>query len=205
MRPVKAIFADDTGMTLAEVIVAVSIIMVGLVALIGAMPLGTSQIGEANLKTTATFLAQQRMEQIKNATWTITTPCPGLTSPAGCDGLGGAGSDGTAAVSVTGFAGRWPDEAYGSIAFPGANCAANDRSGGCRFRRQVRITDCSVASCAGIGTGTATVNTLRQVAVIVFFSPLAGTGIGQSTGNTCDGSTQGEECVKLTTLIAERP
>jgi hypothetical protein len=191
MRLVNAVFEDDAGMTLAEVIVAAAVIMVGLVALIGAMPLGTSQIGEANLKTTATFLAQQRLEQIKNAKWT--------TVPA-VDGLGGSGSAGTAAVA------QWPDEGYGSIAFPGgANCAANDRSGGCRFRRQVRITDCSVTSCAGIGTATATVNTLRQVSVIVFFSPLAGTGMGQSTGSTCEGSTQGEECVKLTTLIAKRP
>ena len=191
MRPVKAIFEDDTGMTLVEVIIAAVVVMVGLVALIAAMPLGTSQIGEANLKTTATFLAQQRLEQIKNAKWT--------TVPA-ADGLGGSGSNGAAAVA------QWPDEGYGSIAFPGtANCAANDRSGGCRFRRQVRITDCSVVSCAGIGTGTATVETLRQVAVTVFFSPLAGTGMGQTTGNTCEGSTQGEECVKLTTLIAKRP
>jgi len=202
MRPVKAIFEDDTGMTLVEVIIAAVVVMVGLVALIAAMPLGTSQIGGANLKTTATFLAQQRLEQIKNATWTITTPCPLTTTPLGCDHLGGGGSNGAAAVTE----GFWPDEAYGTIIFPGSeDCAGNKRSGGCRFRRQVRITDCSVASCAGIGTGTATVDTLRQVAVIVFFSPLAGTGMGQTTGNTCEGSTQGEECVKLTTLIAKRP
>jgi type II secretory pathway pseudopilin PulG len=191
MRPVKAIFQDDTGMTLVEVIIAAIVVMVGLVALIAATPLGTSQVGEANLKTTATFLAQQRLEQIKNAKWT--------TVPA-ADDLGGSGSPGSAAVA------QWPDESYGSIAFPGGlPCAANDRSGGCRFRRQVRITDCSVTSCAGIGTGTPTVDTLRQVAVTVFFSPLAGTGMGQTTGNTCEGSTQGEECVKLTTLIAKRP
>ena len=109
MRLMSAVFEDEAGMTLAEVIVAAAVIMVGLVALIGAMPLGTSQIGEANLKTTATCLAQQRLEQIKNAKWT--------TVPA-VDGLGGSGSNGAAAVA------QWPDEAYGSIAFPGANCGA---------------------------------------------------------------------------------
>jgi type II secretory pathway pseudopilin PulG len=190
MSSVKAIFHNDAGMSLAEVLVAAAIIVVGLVALIGAMPLGTSQVGEANLKTTATFLAEQRLEQIKNAKWT-TVPV--------VDNLGGGGSNGAAAV------GQWPDEGYGTIAFPGANCGASDRSGGCRFRRQVRITDCSVVSCAGIATGTATVNTLRQVTVVVFFQPLAGTGMSQTTGNTCAGSTQGEECVTLTTLIARRP
>jgi len=207
MPSLKAIFRDEAGMTLAEVIVAAVVVIVGLVALIGAMPLGTSQVGEANLKTTATFLAEQRLEQIKNATWTITTPCPGTTTPLGCDQLGGLGSNGAAVVSVTGFSGRWPDEAYGTITFPGSpqDCSGNKRSGGCRFRRQVRIADCSVVSCAGIATGTATVSALRQMTVVVFFQPLAGTGMSQTTGNTCEGSTQGEECVKLTTLIAARP
>jgi hypothetical protein len=180
MRLAKAIFQDSGGMTVAEVILAAAIITVGLLALIAAMPLSTSQIGEANLKTTATFLAQQRMEQIKNARWT--------TVPA-ADTLGGGGSNGTAAVA------QWPDEDYASIAFPGAaNCGATDRSGGCRFRRAVRITDCSVVACSGIATGTATVNTLRQVTVTVFFRPLSGTGIGQAT----------EEAVQLTTLVARR-
>ena len=168
-------------MTVAEVIIAAAIVLVGLVALIGAMPLGTSQIGESNLKTTATFLAQQRLEQIKNAKWT--------TVPA-VDNLGGSASNGGGEVA------QWPDEGYASITFPGSpNCSAGARSGGCRFRRQVRITDCSVVSCAGIGTGTATVNTLRRVTVSVFFSPLAGTGTGQVT----------EESVQLSTLIAKRP
>src|SRR5260370_3544130 len=194
MQGVNAILHDDAGMTVAEVILALSILTVGLLALIAAMPLGTSQVGESNVKTTATFLAQQRLEQIKNATWTLTTPCPGSVAPAGCDRLGGAGSNGTAAVSVAGFADRWPDEGYASITFPGAgNCPANDRSGACRFRRKVRITDCSVVACAGIGTGTATVNTLRQVTVTVFFLPLAGTGTEQAA----------EESVQPTTLFTE--
>jgi competence protein ComGC len=181
MRSVNATFHDNAGLTVVEVVLALAIIMVGLLALIAAMPLGTSQIGEANVKTTATFLAEQRLEQIKNAKWT--------TAPA-VDGLGGGGSDGGAAVA------QWPDEGYGSIAFPGsANCAANDRSGGCRFRRQVRIRDCSVLTCAGIATATATVNTLRQVTVTVFFLPFAGTGVEQAD----------EESVQLTTLIAKRP
>ena len=57
----KAVLRDTAGMTVAEVILAAAIIMVGLLAVIGVMPLSTSQIGEANLKTTATFLAQQRL------------------------------------------------------------------------------------------------------------------------------------------------
>ena len=166
-------------MTVVEVIIALGIITVGLLALVAAMPFSTSQIGEANLKTTATFLAQQRLEQIKNARWTSAT-----------DTLGGAGSDGTAAVA------QWPNEGYHTIAFLGAApCDATAQSGGCRFRRQVRIVDCSVLSCSGIATGTAGINTLRQVTITVFFFPLTGTGMRSAT----------EESLQLTTLITRRP
>jgi competence protein ComGC len=175
----KTAFSDEAGMTVAEVIIALGIITVGLLALIAAIPFSTSQIGQANLKTTATFLAQQRLEQIKNAQWTTAT-----------DTLGGAGSNGAAAVA------QWPDEGYETIAFPGApNCDATAQSGGCRFRRQVRIADCSVLSCTGIATGAAGINTLRQVTVTVFFFPLAGTGMRSAT----------EESLQLTTLITRRP
>jgi len=176
---IKAAFTDDAGMTVIEVVVALGIITVGLLALVAAMPFSTSQIGGANLTTTATFLAQQRLEQIKNAPWTTAI-----------DNLGGAGLDGTSAP------GQWRDEDYDSIAFPGAGaCAAADQSGGCRFRRQVRIADCSVVSCSGIATATAGINTLRQVTVTVFFFPLAPTGMRSTT----------EQSLQLVTLISRRP
>jgi hypothetical protein len=163
-------------MTVAEVIIALGIISVGLLALIAAMPLSTSQIGEAGLKTTATFLAQQRMEQIKNAQWTF--------APA-VDGLGGAGSNGGGAV------GQWPDEGYNTIviAMGGGNASYP------AFRRQVRIVDCSVITCSGIAPGTGSTNTLRQVTVAVFFFPIAGTGMRGTT----------EDNVVLSTLVTRRP
>ncbi len=170
-------------MTVAEVILALAIITVGLLALIAAMPLGTSQVGEANLKTTATFLAQQRLEQIKNSRWT--------TAPA-ADTLDGGGSDGGAPL------GQWPDEAYTTISIPFVlnGCPGTPQTCASypNFRRQVRITDCSVAPCSGIAVGTTTVADLRQVTVTVFFRPLAGTGLALTD----------EEAVQLTTLIAKR-
>ena len=182
MRRIWGILRDTAGMTAAEVVLAAAIILIGLVALIAAMPLSTSQIGESNLRTTATFLAQQKLEQVKNAKWT--------TAPA-VDTLGGGGSGGDAPVAP------WPDEGYASIAFPGAPaCAAGARSGGCRFRRQVRIADCSLLNCSGIGAAVATVNTLRQVTVTVFFQRIAGTGVVE---------TAPEESVQLMTLVAKRP
>ena len=180
-----AVFRNNAGMSLVEVVSALGIIMVGLLALIAAMPLSTSLIGQSNLKTTATFLAQQRLERIKNAQWCSACGAGG----AAVDALGGAGSSGGSAVA------QWPDEDYGTIAFPGApNCAGNDRSGGCAFRREVRITDCSIAACSGIPTGTASVNNVRQVTVTVFFRPLS--GVGTISANV--------ESLQLVTLIARR-
>ena len=197
MRTAKAVLRDSAGMTVVEVIIALGVVTVGLLGLITVMPLSTSQIGQSNLKTTATFLAQQRIEQIKNAQWTKAYP-----GVAAADCLGGAVSNGMAAVSNTDpgcpdRANRWPDEGYDTIAFPGAaNCGATDRSGGCRFRREVRIADCSTVICSEISTATSVAagDTLRQVTVTVYFRPLAGTGMTQAT----------EESVQFVTLIAKR-
>jgi competence protein ComGC len=174
MRTVKATLRDSAGMTVVEVLIALGVITVGLVALIAAMPLSTSRIGDSNLETTATFLAQQRLEQIKNAQWTTAA-----------DTLGGRGSTGTGAVA------QWPDEAYNTIVIPmGAGNASYPR-----FRRQVRISACSVIACGGIPTGTEGINTLRQVTVTVLFFPLS--GVGTALAN--------EESVQLVTLITQRP
>ena len=181
-----AIFRNEGGMSIVEVVIALGIIMVGLLALIAAVPLSTGLIGQSNLKTTAAFLAQQRLERIKNAQWCLACGAGG----AAVDALGGADSPGGSAVA------QWPDEDYGTIAFPGAqNCAGSDRSGGCGFRREVRITDCSIAICSGIATATASVNDVRQVTVTVLFRPL--TSVGTMGSNV--------ESLQAVTLIAKRP
>jgi type II secretory pathway pseudopilin PulG len=167
---------DTVGMTVVEVVIALAVLSVGLVALVGALPLGTSVVGGAHLRTTATFLAQQRLEQARSVQWTA--------APA-VDDLGGAASNGAAAVAL------WPDEDYDTIVI----ATSAGRASYPRFRRQMRITDCSVASCGGIPTGTASINTLRQVTVTVFFRPLSGVGTASSS----------EETVQLVTLIARRP
>ena len=180
MGRVLSALRDPRGITLAEVIIASGIILVGLVALIAAMPLGTSLIGESSRKTTATFLAQQRMERIKNAQWC--TACGSPASPT-VDVLGGATSPGTAAVA------EWPDEEYNIIlGYP-------------RFRREVRIADCKLVDPSNPGNSVcgmaaaSVLDTLRQVTVTVFFFPLAGTGQGGAT----------EETVQLVTLITRKP
>jgi type II secretory pathway pseudopilin PulG len=179
------IFRDPAGMTLVEVLIAIGVLVVGLLALLATMPLSTSGVAESSRKTTATFLAQQRLEQVKNVQWCLSCGAAG----AAVDTLGGGGSDGNAAV------GQWPDEGYGTVTFPGAaNCAANDRSGRCQFRRQVRIVDCSVVSCSGVAVGLKPAKTLRQVTVTVFFLGMTGSGSASAT----------EENVQMVTLIARR-
>jgi hypothetical protein len=153
MRTVNAALLDCAGLTVVEVVIALGVTMVGLLALVAAAPLGTSLIGGSNRTTTATFLAQQRLEQIKSARWTVT---------GGVDTLGGAGSSGMAAVP------QWADEGYGdNPTYP-------------HFRREVRIRDCSVSPCSGIPAGTGGANTLRQVTVTVFFQSLTGVGTASS-------------------------
>src|SRR5215471_5793895 len=66
---------DDSGMSLMEVMIAVAILGVGLLALSSAIPIAAYGIQEGNQLSTATFLANQRMEQVRNATWTV---CPSL-------------------------------------------------------------------------------------------------------------------------------
>ena len=175
-------FREHRGMTVAEVIVALSIITVGLLGLMAAMPLSTSNVTESNLKTTAAFLAQQRLEQIKNAQWTSST-----------DTLGGANSNGFEAVA------QWPDEPDDSIAFPGGpNCGPTDPSGSCRFRRQVRIRDCSVVQVVSQinppSNNCPASATIRQVTTTVFFTPITGPGTLLNP----------ESFVQVTTLITRR-
>jgi Tfp pilus assembly protein PilV len=167
---------NTAGITVIEVVIALGVVTVGLLALIATMPFSTSAIAGSNLKTLATFLAQHRLEQIKNAQWTAAPPA---------DTLGGAGSAGTVAV------GQWADEDYDTIVI---SSGQDNHASYPRFRRQVRIADCSVVACSGIPTGTVSINTLRRVTVTVFFRPVSGTRIASAN----------EEGVRLVTLIARR-
>ena len=178
----SSIFRNNAGMSVVEVVIALGVITIGLVALIAAMPLSTSLIGQSNFKTTAAFLAQQRLERIKNAQWTTAPAVDNLCNAASLNG-------GSACT-------QWPDEDYGAIVFPGAQpCAASDRSGGCAYKRRVRIVDCSLVMCSAIPTATGFVTDVRQVTVTVFFRPLSGVGTTSAT----------EESLQLVTLIARRP
>jgi prepilin-type N-terminal cleavage/methylation domain-containing protein len=148
---------DTRGLTLAEVLVAAAILALGLAALMSVVPVASYGVQDGNQTTTATFLAQQRLEQIRNATWDATTDCVGLspnaTSP---PAPSPAGTCGATAVS-------YPDEA-----------AVTDFS---QYARRVRITDCGVTPC-----GAVTSSAMRLVTLTVTYRPIS--AAGGSNSNT---------------------
>src|SRR5512134_674581 len=90
---------NERGMTLVEVLVAVTVLTIGLTAIATGMQLGTSGIGLGQQETTATFLAEQRLEDVK------------------AFALSTLAAQGFANVTTANF----PAEAYGAIAggYPG--------------------------------------------------------------------------------------
>lgn len=141
-------FVDQRGMTLPEILAAVVVIMVALVALASAIPISAYGIQEGSQLTTATFLANQRMEQVKLATWTATPVVDSI----------GLSASSTAAPQSGGTT-TFPDES--PVAAPYT-----------QFTRTVRITDCGI----GAGCGGLVDAGLRQVTVSVSYRPLTGRG-----------------------------
>ena len=168
MSHLKRALRSDRGITLPEILVATAIISIGLVGLAIVIPLSSYGVHEGNALSTATFLAEQRLEEVRNAAWT-TTPtandCLGVgptaaptsstctrTQPTSCTG-------GTACTT-------YPDEA--SVA-----SYAN-------YSRNVRVTDCSATPsvCTNINSAN-----LRLVRVTVSYRPISGVG-GTASGSS---------------------
>jgi type II secretory pathway pseudopilin PulG len=146
---------NQKGMTVPEILAAVVVIMVALVALASAIPISAYGIQEGSQLTTATFLANQRMEQVKLSAWTETPPV---------DKIGLSAS--STAAPLSGGTTTFPDES--PVAAPYA-----------QFTRTVRITDCGL----GAGCGAVVDSALRQVTVTVSYRPLTGRGQA-ATGST---------------------
>jgi len=147
-------FRNKDGMTLAEILVAVAIIGIGLIALASVIPLASYGMQEGNQLSTATFLVNQRLEQVRNASWTA--------SPA-VDSIG---------ISASATV---PPQSGGTTTFPDESPMAAPYAG---YSRTVRIQDCST----GGGCGGITNAGLRQITVTVSYTPL--TGVGQAASGT---------------------
>ena len=143
---------DLRGLTLIEVMIAVGVIAVGLSALLAAVPFATYGTREGFQLSTATFLANERLEQVRNARWD-STPRP-------VDDLG-VSSRATAAPMSGGII-TFSDEA----ALP----APHEQ-----YARVVRIADCGAVACGGIARSD-----LRQVTVTVAYRPMTGVGVAEA-------------------------
>jgi prepilin-type N-terminal cleavage/methylation domain-containing protein len=130
------------GMTLTEVLIAVFIITIGLTAVATGMQLATVGINVGQQETTATFLAEEKLEDIK------------------AFALSGSGTQGFANVTSANF----PAEAYGTIAINGTSYS--------RYRRTTTITTPTATTKVIVvnvfytpGAVSANANAERQVAL----------------------------------------
>ena len=108
------------GFTLLEVLVTISLLSIGIVAVLSSVSAGVSAIDRGRRSTTALFLAEQRMEQIK-AFAISKDPLQGWTNV-------GAGS--------------FPSEAYGAIAgYPDyrRTVTITNNPGGAATAKQVQV------------------------------------------------------------------
>ena len=149
---------SPAAFTMIEILIAVAIIGVGLVALSSAIPIAAYGIQEGNQLSTATFLANQRLEQVRNAEWRAAQG----VAPA-VDTLGLSPSD-TAAPAGDGDLITFPDEIPLEAPFGG-------------YTRTVRIAGCD----EGGGCGGIVSPDLRQVTVTVTYQPMTGIGVAAPT------------------------
>ena len=179
--------SDQRCMTLAEVLVALPIITIGLLALLSAIPLSTYATQEGRQTSTATFLANQRLEQVRNAQWSATCQVDAATGLV----IPGAAVV-TDQVGVSASSTAAPQDPSPAVTFADESSLAAPYTG---YSRQVRITNsvapAPICDAAGVMSGTG----IRQVTVTVSYTPLSATGTN---------AVSGTRSVSVTMQIAQR-
>lgn len=160
---------NDRGFTLMETVMAMAIISFGAIAVLSVIPLAAYGIQEGNQLTTATRLAEERIEQARNAGWHgevgsligATATEPGSTIQRDCLGV----SAGSLVPPFIPASCTNPQQ-------PPWNVDEIPVAGFPQFERRVRIFDCSVtpAVCGGRNS-----RTMRLVRAEVRYMPLQGT------------------------------
>lgn len=157
---------DARGLTAVEVLVAAGIVGIGLATLLGVVPISTYGLHEGRHLSAATFLAEQKIEEIRGARWSAApaVDCLGLSTGDAPPTSTACARSSPAACSPGSACGVWPDET--SIAgHPG-------------YGRRVRILDCGTepGGCGGVVSSA-----LRRVTVSVTYKPLTGTAATPGT------------------------
>lgn len=160
---------DQRGFTVAEVLVAAVIVSLAFVALATIVPIATYAVQEGYQLSNATFLADQKLEQIKNLPW-VGTPandCLGVSASSTAAPTVPAGQSCSLGATNVAAGGALPWEADES-----STAIANFNG----HSRQVRVTDCGAgAGCMGI------VNSgMRLVTVTVSYTPVSISGTAAS-------------------------
>jgi hypothetical protein len=150
---------ENRGAGLIEALAATAVVGVGIVGLLAIAPMASHGMQDGSRLSTATFLAEQRLEQVRNAAWASAPDHD-------CLGLGVA----SAPTVPTGKICRLGTTtiAAGQTTFPDEAAVAGAPS----FGRTVRIQDCGLQACAGIADPD-----LRLVTVTVTYASPTGTTI----------------------------
>ncbi len=173
---------DQRGFTVAEVLVATVIVSLAFVALGKIVPIASYAVQEGYQLSNATFLADQKLEQVKSLPWVGTpandclgtSPLPNLAPrvPAGASCTLGATS-----IAAGGAIPWVADES--AVAISGFN----------GYTRQVRVINCgSGAGCMGIVDAG-----MRFVTVTVSYRPL-----------TVQGNAPGLKLYSISMLVSQR-
>ena len=155
--PSPARLRSESGLTLAEILIALAITGVALAGLAVVVPVSSYAVQDGHHLSTATFLAEQTIERARAAAW-IDSPavdCLGVSTGDAAPIPTGATCQGSAST-------RFADETGGISGYPG-------------YRRSVRVTSCAPTPCAGTTT-----TGLRRVAVTVGYTPVTSAGVSPS-------------------------
>ena len=173
----------DAGFTLPEVLLAAVIITIAFVTLLSVIPYSSAAVQSGNQMSTATFLANQKLEEAKNVPWG--------TAPANdCLGLS---ANVTSAPTVP--AGQTCTLNGVTVAAGGALAWAVDQNSTAitnfnGYSRNVRVSDCSVVgSCFPLVGDPG----MRRVTVSVTFQPM-----------TVSSTAAAAKTVTVTMVIAQR-
>ena len=173
---------NDRGLTFVEILAAIALIAIGLTGLLTVVPIASYGVQEGLQLSTATFLAEQRLEEVRSATWRANTPAYD------CIGVGATGAP--TSNSCT--------RATPTMCTSGAPCVTypdeTSVTGYPGYRRTVRVLDCAGAGGCGAAPHTVTDGSLKLVTVTVGYRPPSGVGAAGA----------GSKSVDLSLLVAQR-
>lgn len=179
---------NERGITLAEILAATAVIAIGLVGLGIVIPMSMYGVHEGNALSTSAFLAMEKLEEIRNASWTVSP------TPDGVDCLGLGSSAAPTSTTCTRSLPTACTSGTSCETFADESAVPNYPA----YSRTVRFYDCNTvvppntsAGCAGVSSSD-----LRLARVAVSYRPIS--GVGGSGANAAKSTS-------IEMVIARRP